>query len=139
MYKSILYIEDERQIAEIYAELLKPYGYEIELAYDGESGLQQARSKIYDLILLDLMLPYRSGTEILDILRDKTKSPEFSDATDIIILTNFDVDDATRQDILKKAQGYLIKVDVTPKKLVEILRGMESKKQAWPSQAPGTT
>lgn len=125
-YKSILYIEDEQQIAEIYAELLRPHGYEIDLAFDGEAGLRQALSKHYDLILLDLMLPFRSGSEILDILRDKEKSPGFSESTDIIILTNFEVDDLTKEKMLTKAQGYLIKVNVTPKKLVEYLQELAS-------------
>jgi CheY-like chemotaxis protein len=130
MYKTILYIEDERQIAEIYAELLRPHGYEIDLAYDGQTGLLQAQTKAYDLILLDLMLPLLSGAEILDILRDKTRSPSFNDSTDIIILTNFDVDDITKQDMLTKAQGYLIKVDATPKKLMEYLDQLAAKKQS---------
>jgi two-component system, OmpR family, response regulator ArlR len=130
MYKTILYIEDEQQIAEIYAELLRPHGYEIDLAYDGRTGLEQARSKQYDLILLDLMLPQLSGAEILDILRDKSQSPTFSDTTDIIILTNFDVDDVTKQNMLTKAQGYLIKVDATPKKLMEYLNELSARKQA---------
>lgn len=126
-YKSVLYIEDEQQIAEIYAELMRPYGYEVDLAFDGESGLKQALAKPYDLILLDLMLPYRSGQEILDILRDKEQSPTFSDKTDIIILTNFEVDDATKQKMLTKAQGYLIKVNATPKKLMEYLDELAAK------------
>lgn len=129
MYKTILYIEDEQQIAEIYAELLRPHGYVIDLAYDGQTGLEQARSKQYDLILLDLMLPLLSGAEILDILRDKDQSPTFSDTTDIIILTNFDVDDITKKKMLAKAQGYLIKVDVTPKKLMEYLEELSASKQ----------
>lgn len=130
MYKTILYIEDERAIAEIYAELLRPHGYEVDLAYDGRSGLEMAQNKPYDVILLDLMLPYMSGLEILEALKDKTKSPNFSDQTDIFILTNFDVDDITRQQILTKAQGYLIKVEVTPKKLAEILEERGNAKAA---------
>jgi DNA-binding response OmpR family regulator len=126
-YKSILYIEDEEQIAEIYAEILRPHGFEVDLAFDGETGLKQALSKHYDLILLDLMLPFRSGAEILDILRDKQQSPTFSDNTDIIILTNFEVDDITKQKMLTKAQGYLIKVNVTPNKLIEYLKELSVK------------
>ena len=130
MYKTILYIEDEQQIAEIYADLLRIHGYVIDLAFDGADGLKQAQNKPYDLILLDLMLPQISGGDILDILRDSTKSPTFSVTTDIIILTNFDVDDITKQKMLSKAQGYLIKVDATPKKLIEYLEELSAKKQS---------
>jgi two-component system, OmpR family, response regulator Irr len=124
MSKKILYIEDERQIAEIYAELLRAHGYEVDLQFDGKSGLDQARSESYDVILLDLMLPQISGIDVLNALRDKTQSPTFSDNTYIIILTNFDVDDMVRREINQKAQGYLIKVEYTPKKLIEYLENL---------------
>jgi DNA-binding response OmpR family regulator len=121
MSKKILYIEDEQQIAEIYAELLRAHGYDVDLQFDGKTGLDQARSEQYDVILLDLMLPQISGIDVLNALRDKSQSPTFSDNTYIIVLTNFDVDDIVRQEIDQKAQGYLIKVEYTPKKLIEYL------------------
>jgi DNA-binding response OmpR family regulator len=124
MSKKILYIEDERQIAEIYAELLRAHGYDVDLQFDGKSGLDQARSEPYDVILLDLMLPQISGIDVLNALRDKSQSPTFSDNTYIIILTNFDVDDMVRREINQKAQGYLIKVEYTPKKLIEYLENL---------------
>lgn len=124
MSKKILYIEDERQIAEIYAELLRAHGYDVDLQFDGKTGLEQARSAQYDVILLDLMLPQISGIDVLNALRDKSQSPTFSDNTYIIILTNFDVDDMVRREINQKAQGYLIKVEYTPKKLIEYLENL---------------
>lgn len=124
MSKKILYIEDERQIAEIYAELLRAHGYDVDLQFDGKTGLDQARAEQYDVILLDLMLPQISGIDVLNALRDKSQSPTFSDNTYIIILTNFDVDDMVRQEINQKAQGYLIKVEYTPKKLIEYLESL---------------
>jgi DNA-binding response OmpR family regulator len=124
MSKKILYIEDERQIAEIYAELLRAHGYYVDLQFDGKTGLDQARSEQYDVILLDLMLPQISGIDVLNALRDKSQSPTFSDTTYIIILTNFDVDDMVRREINQKAQGYLIKVEYTPKKLIEYLESL---------------
>lgn len=124
MSKKILYIEDERQIAEIYADLLRAHGYDVDLQFDGKTGLDQARSEQYDVILLDLMLPQISGIDVLNALRDKSQSPTFSDNTYIIILTNFDVDDMVRREINQKAQGYLIKVEYTPKKLIEYLENL---------------
>lgn len=128
MYKKILYVEDEKSIAEIYADILGAHGFEVDLAFDGTTGLAQAQNNHYDLILLDLMLPYMSGTDILKALRDKTKSPNFDENTDIIILTNFDVDDMQKQEILALAQAYLIKVDTTPKILIGILEEMYNAK-----------
>ncbi len=135
MYKKILYVEDEKSIAEIYADILKSYGYEVELAFDGNEGLQKAQNNNYDLILLDLMLPYLSGSDILKILYDKQKSPNFNENTDVVMLTNFDIDDFQKQEILKFAKAYLIKVDTTPKILINVLEELSSKKQ----QTPETT
>lgn len=128
MYKKILFVEDEQAIAQIYADILRSVGYEVDLAYDGNKGFEQARSNTYDLILLDLMLPYMSGTDILKALRDKQRSPDFNQATDIVMLTNFDVDTIQKKEILSLAQAYLLKVNTTPKTLVEILRDMSQQR-----------
>ena len=121
MYKHILFIEDETAIAEIYARTLNLHGFEVECRYDGETGLQEAQSNKYDLILLDLMLPNRSGEEILRTLRNPDLSPQFDQSTHIFMLTNFDLDDVTKREIMTMAQQYLIKVDITPKVLVGML------------------
>ena len=64
MVKSILIIEDEKDMAHLLQLHLEDAGYEVTLAYDGQHGLQQALSKPYDLIILDLMLPKMDGLEI---------------------------------------------------------------------------
>ena len=128
MYKRILFVEDERAIAQVYADILQTAGFEVDLAYDGNKGLQQASKNDYDLILLDLMLPYVSGTDILKALRDKRRSPQFNQSTDIVMLTNFDVDDQQKKEILSLAQAYLLKVNTTPKTLIQILQEMYQKK-----------
>lgn len=138
MYKTILFVEDEQSIAEIYADILRASGYEVDLAFDGNTGLAKAQAKRYDLILLDLMLPHMSGTDILRALKNKQKTPNFSEDTDVIILTNFDVDDIEKQEILTMAQAYLIKVNTTPKSLLEKLNEMSAKKQKPSSTAPAS-
>ena len=127
MNKKILFIEDEREIAFIYAKVLRGYGYEVNLAYDGESGLKEAQANSYDLILLDLMLPNLSGMDVLKILRNKEKSPSFSDDTQVFILTNFEVDDVMKKDLLSMAQAYLVKVNITPRLLADMLQELDKK------------
>ena len=53
----ILIVEDEKRLADTLAELLHRRGYAVDVSYDGVSGLDNARSGIYDLVLLDAMLP----------------------------------------------------------------------------------
>lgn len=67
----VLIVEDERRLAQTLADLMEAHHYEADLAYDGESGLDNALSGIYDVILLDVMLPKRNGYEIVHRLRQE--------------------------------------------------------------------
>ena len=65
----ILIVEDEKRLAGTLAELLHRRGYAVDVSYDGVSGLDNARSGIYDLVLLDAMLPELDGFSLLQQLR----------------------------------------------------------------------
>ena len=65
----LLLIEDEPKVANIIARGLRAEGWVLDVAGDGEDGLARATELPYDLIILDLMLPAISGTEVLRILR----------------------------------------------------------------------
>jgi len=67
MNRNILVIEDDKDIAELVALHLRDEGYVVELVHDGSEGLCKAQEKVYDLIVLDLMLP---GTDGLTICRN---------------------------------------------------------------------
>lgn len=67
----VLLIEDEQRLAENVAEALREAGFAVDLALDGLSGSHLAEQGMYDAIVLDLMLPGRSGQSILDSLRHK--------------------------------------------------------------------
>ncbi len=80
MSETILVVDDEPSICEVMSLYLSRDGYRVITARDGEEALEQARSQRPDLILLDVMLPYRSGLEITEILRSERDVP-------IILLT----------------------------------------------------
>jgi DNA-binding response OmpR family regulator len=65
----VLLVEDERYLAEAVAQILRKNNYDVDLAFDGEEGLAAAVSGVYDVILLDIMLPRRDGIAILRELR----------------------------------------------------------------------
>lgn len=67
----ILLVEDEEYMAQAVAQVLEKNNYAVDLAHDGECGLDCGLSGIYDIIILDVMLPKRSGFEILKILRQQ--------------------------------------------------------------------
>jgi DNA-binding response OmpR family regulator len=116
--KKILCIEDDRFIGEMYVRSLKKAGYEVDWEVDGDEGLAAARNKNYDLVLLDIMLPARQGIEILNSLRGKE---DLIPNSKIIIMTNFEQDEDEREEAEKKVDAYLIKAEITPRKLLEIV------------------
>ena len=67
--KKILIVEDDQFLREFYQELLTEEGYNIDVAGDGEVGLQKILSGGFDLVLLDIMLPKKDGLQILSELR----------------------------------------------------------------------
>jgi len=121
--KTILVIEDDRFIGEMYVRSLKKAGYEIDWMVDGNDGLIAARNKDYDLILLDVMLPERRGTEILGALRGGTE--DLIPHSKVIVLTNFEQDDESRMEMEKHADGYLIKAEITPSKLISVIEQLD--------------
>lgn len=121
--KTILCIEDDRFIGEMYVRSLKKAGYEVDWMVDGHDGLVAARNKPYDLILLDIMLPELRGNEILSILRGGEK--DLIPNTQIIVMTNFEQDEESRMAMAHNASGYLIKAEITPKKLLEAIAKLD--------------
>lgn len=67
----ILIIEDEIHLSEALTQILKKHQFQADAAHDGRSGLEYALTGIYDLILLDIMLPEMDGITVLRTLRNK--------------------------------------------------------------------
>ena len=60
----ILIVEDEQRLARLLRRVLQEQGHQVELAFDGETGLELGQSISFDLIVLDLMLPKRDGLDV---------------------------------------------------------------------------
>ena len=88
----ILLIEDEKLLADSVAALLSARGYEVQTAYDGDTGLQYARLGIYDLVILDVMMPGLDGYQVARQLRSEHS------AVPILMLT-------AKSDILDRVEG----------------------------------
>lgn len=71
----VLIVEDDPTVAEVVGRFLRRDGYEIEVATDGNTGLEQASSGAHDLVVLDLMLPGLDGLEVCRRLRKVTAVP----------------------------------------------------------------
>ncbi|MGO4111583.1 response regulator transcription factor [Paenibacillus sp. YAF4_2] len=73
--KSILVIEDDATISELQRDYLEINGFEVKVAADGEAGLTMSLSGMYDLVILDLMLPKMNGFEVCKKIREKQDIP----------------------------------------------------------------
>ena len=67
----ILVVEDEIHLAEALAQILKKNNYTVDVSNDGEDGLDNALSGIYDVIVLDIMLPKMNGLDVLENIRSE--------------------------------------------------------------------
>lgn len=114
----ILFIEDENFIGELYHRALTKAGHHVDIITDGDKGLEIAKTDNYDIILLDIMVPQMLGIDVLKQLR--TDKPDLK--AKIIITTNLEQDEETRAQIEHQADGYIIKADITPSQLVELLK-----------------
>lgn len=122
--KTILCIEDDRFIGEMYVRSLQKAGYQVDWMVDGSDGLVAARNKPYDLILLDIMLPEKRGNEILKVLRGGEAN--LIPNTKIIVMTNFDQDEQSRMAMQHDVDAYLIKAEITPRKLLEVVNSLST-------------
>lgn len=77
----VLIVEDDIRLAEALAHILKEKKYLVDTVYDGKSGFEYAQSGIYDVIVLDVMLPKMNGFEIVQELR------RLKDYTPVLLLT----------------------------------------------------
>ncbi|WP_457915578.1 response regulator transcription factor [Candidatus Minimicrobia naudis] len=123
MIKTILCVEDDRFIGEMYVRSLQKAGYDVTWVVDGNDGLVAARNQNFDLIILDLMLPEQRGDQILDALRNN--NVDLVPNSKILIMTNFEQDEASRKSVMSRVDGYLIKADITPRNLIEVVKQME--------------
>lgn len=117
--KKILIVEDEKPLAEEFADWLQFEGYEVLLANNGQTGLDIALRKLPDLIISDIMMPVMSGTKLLYALRAK----EESRITPFIFLTALSEREHVRNGMMLGADDYVSK----PVMRQELLKAIEAR------------
>lgn len=73
--KRVLIVEDNKDISSMLEDFLSEHDYEVECAYEGHSASQCLRDNVYDIILMDLMLPHKGGDTIIRELREHSDTP----------------------------------------------------------------
>ncbi len=110
----VLVVEDERKLAEVLAGALRAEHYDVAVAANGEDGFFRANAEVFDLVVLDLMLPGRGGLEILQALRQRHIE------TPVMILTARDGVDDRVLGLDLGADDYLVKPFALPELLARI-------------------
>ena len=110
----VLVVEDERKLAQIISSALQIEHYDVVVSPTGEDGFFRANAEVFDLVLLDLMLPGRNGLEILQTLRQRRVE------TPVLILTARDGIDDRVLGLDLGADDYLVKPFAMPELLARV-------------------
>ena len=117
MSKRILIIEDNTVLATVYGSSLAQAGFQVSVANDGQTGLDQLASFAPDLVVLDLMLPRIDGIEVLRRIR----AIEGHAKLPVIVFSNSYTSDRTRDVWSAGATQVLVKASCPPKQLVQVV------------------
>lgn len=117
----ILLVDDESGIIDLYSEVLREAGFQVDTACDGNEALMKSAEKEYGLILLDIMMNNGpDGLEVLKIIKSdqaKYKKPI------IVMLTNLAITNNVKDAYDYGAEGYLIKLALSNEQLVKKVKG----------------
>lgn len=116
--KSILIVEDDAELANLFQVRLGQEGYKVEIASDGEKALATAVKIMPDLIVLDVMMPQISGFDVLDILKNTEKTKSIK----IVLLTALSQVKNKEHAIELGAEDYLVKSETTLDEVVNCIR-----------------
>jgi DNA-binding response OmpR family regulator len=110
---TILLVEDDRFLRRAAEACLTQRGFRVLTAVDGEEGLATVRRERPDLVLLDLLMPRRSGLEVLRALRgdDELRGVR------VIVMSNCSREEDVREVILLGALAYWVKADISLRQL----------------------
>ncbi|WP_295158156.1 response regulator transcription factor [uncultured Ruminococcus sp.] len=102
MKLKIAVVEDDREISRILNALLTENGYETEQAFDGDEASRLLREKHFDLVLMDLMLPYKNGERLIAEMRER-------DSTPVIVISAKSMKETKLEVLRLGADDYIIK------------------------------
>src|SRR5438552_6375175 len=116
----ILIIEDDQVVANIYRNRFAVEGYQVEVAFDGQVGLELLRSFRPDAVVLDLMIPRMTGVELMKKMRSEPDLEKIP----VIVSSNTYVSDMLQEAWKAGATKCLSKSTCTPKQVLDLLRSL---------------
>lgn len=122
--KTILLVEDDPFLIDIYRVKLKEAGFSVDVIDNGEKVMRSLEEKKPDLILLDLVLPQVDGWEILKKIRESDTLKKIS----VIVLSNLGQKEDVEKGLKLGADKYLIKAHHTPGEVTKVVKEILEKK-----------
>jgi CheY-like chemotaxis protein len=119
MSKSVLIVEDEMILQDVYKLLLSSQGYHVHVASNGAEGIKQLRKNKPNMVLLDLFMPVMDGKEFLRNV-NTTEYPN----TKFVVYTNLSDRDIEKEMLGLGAHKYILKASMNPKDLIELAAEM---------------
>lgn len=116
--KSILIVEDEPELAEIYQTLLEQADYDVRVAHNGKDALEMANAAPPHMILLDLRMPVMDGVGFLEKFDLKNKHPDIK----VVVFSNYDMQDEIDDAYRLGADRYVLKAWASPRELLQIVK-----------------
>lgn len=111
----ILFVEDDPFIAEIYKKKFESSGFEVLNVANGKAVLKEAKEQKFDLVLLDLVIPEMSGTEVLRELRH---NPDYDPDMKIVVFSNLSSQEDRDQCLKLGANGFISKTEFSPSEVI---------------------
>ncbi|HEY8108708.1 MAG TPA: response regulator [Patescibacteria group bacterium] len=115
---NIILVEDDSVLAEMYVQKFTREGFDVRHALDGDEGIRLVKEKRPDLVLLDIMMPKKSGIEVLEELRSSSETKGVA----VVLLSNVGDQEYIDKGMALGAVGYLLKSNYTPSEVVSKVR-----------------
>jgi DNA-binding response OmpR family regulator len=112
--KSILIVEDEKPLSHALELKLKSEGFEVTVAINGEEALAAVKSREFDVMLLDLMMPTMDGFQVLQQMQSDSKQPKT-----VFVLSNLSQQEDEERVLALGAKKFFIKSDTSLSTIVE--------------------
>lgn len=125
----ILIAEDDLILLDMYKRKFMMVGFDVQVAVNGEEALNELKNFIPDVIMLDVIMPIMSGTDVLRHLENDTALKNIP----VVMLTNVATFDVINESAKRGSVRYLAKSNNTPNDVVAIVKEIISKKAASPS------
>jgi DNA-binding response OmpR family regulator len=101
----ILIVEDDEVLLKVLTDELKDAGFDVTVALDGETGLNKVQDERPDLVLLDLLLPKKSGFEVLEAMKEGSETR----SVPVMILSMLGQDEDIKRGLKLGANDYIVK------------------------------